>query len=151
MIDKRSLIVGAGATIAGRALLARLLLIKLRRDTARLNAGDYHALLAGYADDAAADQDVLALRDRVELVMDGPAGAPTRVELELDDRSVQAAACDVNTPAGDLGTQRERLEQKFRALSEPVLGAAGAARLLAMLGRAESCGVRELMGAGAPA
>ncbi len=52
MIDKRSLLAGAGAAIAGRALLTRLLLMKLRRDTARLNAGDYHALLAGYADDA---------------------------------------------------------------------------------------------------
>jgi ketosteroid isomerase-like protein len=52
LIDKRSVAVGAGAAIAGRALLTRLLLMKLRRDTARLNAGDYHALLAGYADDA---------------------------------------------------------------------------------------------------
>jgi ketosteroid isomerase-like protein len=52
VIDKRSLLAGAGAAIAGRALLTRLVLIKLRRDVARLNAGDYRALLAGYADDA---------------------------------------------------------------------------------------------------
>jgi ketosteroid isomerase-like protein len=52
VIDKRSLLAGAGAAIAGRALLNRLILIKLRRDVARLNAGDYRALLAGYAEDA---------------------------------------------------------------------------------------------------
>jgi ketosteroid isomerase-like protein len=52
VIDKRSLLAGAGAAIAGRALLTRLVLIKLRRDVARLNAGDFRALLAGYADDA---------------------------------------------------------------------------------------------------
>jgi ketosteroid isomerase-like protein len=52
VIDKRSFLAGAGAAIAGRALLTRLVLIKLRRDVARLNAGDYRALLAGYADDA---------------------------------------------------------------------------------------------------
>jgi ketosteroid isomerase-like protein len=52
MIDKRSMAIGAGAAIAGRALLPHLLLLKLRRDVRRLNAGDYRPLLAGYADDA---------------------------------------------------------------------------------------------------
>jgi ketosteroid isomerase-like protein len=52
MIDKRSAIVGAGGAIAARALLPHLLLLKLRRDLRRLNAGDHRPLLAGYADDA---------------------------------------------------------------------------------------------------
>ena len=52
MIDKRSLLLGAGAAIAGRAALPRLILLKLRRDVRRLNTGDYRPLLAGYADDA---------------------------------------------------------------------------------------------------
>jgi ketosteroid isomerase-like protein len=52
MIDKRSAIAGAGAAIAARALLPHLLLLKLRRDLGRLNAGDPGPLLAGYADDA---------------------------------------------------------------------------------------------------
>jgi ketosteroid isomerase-like protein len=51
-IDKRSFLAGAGAGIAARALLPRVLLIKLRRDVRRLNDGDYRPLLAGYADDA---------------------------------------------------------------------------------------------------
>jgi ketosteroid isomerase-like protein len=52
VIDKRSLILGAGAAIAGRALVSRLILMKLRRDVRRLNAGDYRSLLSGYAEDA---------------------------------------------------------------------------------------------------
>ncbi|MBV8999794.1 MAG: nuclear transport factor 2 family protein [Solirubrobacterales bacterium] len=52
MIDKRSMLVGAGAAIAGRAVLPHLILLKLRRDMRRLNAGDYRPVLAGYADDA---------------------------------------------------------------------------------------------------
>jgi ketosteroid isomerase-like protein len=52
MIDKRSALAGAGAALAGRALLPRLLLIKLRRDVRRLNEGDHRPLLAGYAQDA---------------------------------------------------------------------------------------------------
>jgi ketosteroid isomerase-like protein len=52
VIDKRSLIAGAGAAVAARALLTRLIQVKLRRDVARLSAGDYRSLLGGYADDA---------------------------------------------------------------------------------------------------
>lgn len=43
---------GAGAAIAARALLPRLLLVKLRRDVRALNAGDHRPLLSAYADDA---------------------------------------------------------------------------------------------------
>ena len=43
---------GAGAALAGRALLHRALLAKFRGDVERLNAGDHRSLLAGYADDA---------------------------------------------------------------------------------------------------
>jgi ketosteroid isomerase-like protein len=52
MIDKRSLLAGAGAAMAGRALLPQLILLKLRRDLRRLNAGDYGPVLSGYAEDA---------------------------------------------------------------------------------------------------
>jgi ketosteroid isomerase-like protein len=52
LTDKRSLVAGAGAVIAGRALLTRLIAVKLRRDLRRLNDGEYRPLLAGYADDA---------------------------------------------------------------------------------------------------
>lgn len=52
MIDMRSLCAGAGIVLVGRGLLTRLLLLKLRRDVKRLNAGDHRPLLRGYADDA---------------------------------------------------------------------------------------------------
>lgn len=48
----RSLVLGAGAVVIGRALLIQLLLARFRRDVQRLNAGDYQPLLSGYADDA---------------------------------------------------------------------------------------------------
>ena len=43
---------GFAAALTARALLRRALLIKLRRDVAALNGGDYRPLLAGYAPDA---------------------------------------------------------------------------------------------------
>lgn len=43
---------GVGAAVAARALLRRLILLKLRRDVRHLNAGDHAPLLAGFADDA---------------------------------------------------------------------------------------------------
>jgi len=52
MIHKRSVLAGAGAAIAGRAVLPHLILLKLRRDLRRLNAGDPSAVLSGYAEDA---------------------------------------------------------------------------------------------------
>jgi len=45
-------LVGAVAAFAVRALVARALLFKLRRDIAQLSAGNYAPLLAGYASDA---------------------------------------------------------------------------------------------------
>jgi ketosteroid isomerase-like protein len=44
-----SLAAGAGGALAVRALLTRLLLVKLRRDVRALSAGDYRPILANYA------------------------------------------------------------------------------------------------------
>jgi ketosteroid isomerase-like protein len=43
---------GAGGAVAARALVTRLLLVKLRRDVRALNAGDIQPLLSNYARDA---------------------------------------------------------------------------------------------------
>lgn len=43
---------GAAGALGARALLMRALLVKFRRDLAKLNAGDYKPLLNAYADDA---------------------------------------------------------------------------------------------------
>jgi ketosteroid isomerase-like protein len=42
----------AGTALGARAALARLVLVKLRRDVRALNAGDHGPVLRGYADDA---------------------------------------------------------------------------------------------------
>jgi 2-methylcitrate dehydratase PrpD len=81
-------------------------------------------------DDAACDENVIALREKVELVHDARRGAPTQVEVELLDGSVRGAARDVNQPERDLPRQRARLSEKFSALARPVLGPAGADELL---------------------
>jgi hypothetical protein len=55
-LSARSLIgiagAGAGGVIAARAALARLLLIKLRRDVRALNAGDVEPVLSNYSEHA---------------------------------------------------------------------------------------------------
>ncbi len=105
----------------------------------------------GVIEDAAAeDGEVLALRERVELLGDGDAAEPTRVEIALEDGTVLRAAFDVDSPASDLALQRERLEGKFEALAAPVLGARRSARLLSLLAGEEPSGARELMSAAAP-
>jgi len=48
----RGLLAGAALAGAARMLLTRALLVKLRRDVGRLNAGDHRPLLAGFAEDA---------------------------------------------------------------------------------------------------
>ncbi len=52
MRTKRSLLIGAAGVLVGRAIFQRALLMRLRGDVARLNAGDYGPLLAAFADDA---------------------------------------------------------------------------------------------------
>jgi ketosteroid isomerase-like protein len=52
MTHKLSLLTGAAAAVAARAVLPHLMLVKLRRDVTRLNAGDYQPVLAGFTDDA---------------------------------------------------------------------------------------------------
>ena len=47
-----SAVVGAVAAVGARAALPRLLMLKFRRDTERLSAGDHSTLLKAYADDA---------------------------------------------------------------------------------------------------
>ncbi|HEY1833089.1 MAG TPA: nuclear transport factor 2 family protein [Solirubrobacteraceae bacterium] len=48
----RALLIGAVGALVGRALAARLVLFKLRRDLVKLNEGDCGPVLAAFADDA---------------------------------------------------------------------------------------------------
>jgi 2-methylcitrate dehydratase PrpD len=83
-------------------------------------------------DDAAAgDPAVVALRDKVTVSDDGTSGAPTVVEVMLNDGGRLSTAHDVNTPERDLALQRRRLEQKFRTIATPHLGAERAEAVIA--------------------
>jgi len=98
------------------------------------------------ADGDARDPEVVELRGRVRLVEDGVAGQPTRVVARRHDGTALEEAVGVNTPLRDLGAQRARLQRKFMALAEPVIGAEGASSLsscVAALGSGPT--VRELM------
>ncbi|GAC1435103.1 MAG: hypothetical protein NVSMB51_03820 [Solirubrobacteraceae bacterium] len=52
MNNRTGFLAGLGVALAGRALMARLLLEKFRSDVRRLDRGDYSSLLSSYADDA---------------------------------------------------------------------------------------------------
>ncbi len=52
MSNRSGLIAGAAGALFIRGALIRVLLFKLRRDVAKLNAGDHGPLLGGYAKDA---------------------------------------------------------------------------------------------------
>jgi 2-methylcitrate dehydratase PrpD len=98
------------------------------------------------ADDDAVDPEVVELRGRVRLVEDGVPGQPTRVVVRGQAGAELSAAVGVNTPSRDLEAQRGRLEGKFIALAEPVIGVDGAGALsscVAALGTGPT--VRELM------
>jgi 2-methylcitrate dehydratase PrpD len=74
-------------------------------------------------DAAASDPAVISLREKVTVTDDGTSGAPTVVEVMLNDGRLLAAGRDVNTPERDLALQRRRLEEKFRTITTPHLGA----------------------------
>lgn len=82
-------------------------------------------------DAAATDPAVIALRDKVTVTDDGTSGAPTVVEVILNDGRLLTAARDVNTPERDLALQRRRLEEKFRTITTPLLGAEDAEAVIA--------------------
>jgi 2-methylcitrate dehydratase PrpD len=106
-------------------------------------------------DGDAVDEQVISLRGRVRLVEDGVAGRPTRVVVRLLDGAELEAAVDVNTASRDLAAQGARLELKFAALAEPLVGAEGAGLLAGRIGSlGPGVSVRELMAltrAGVPA
>ena len=82
---------------------------------------------------AASDPAVIALREKVTVTDDGTSGAPTLVEIILNDGRRLTAARDVNTPERDLVLQRRRLEEKFRTITTPHLGADRAEAVIAVV------------------
>ena len=111
----------------------------LRLTTAMGLAGVDTSRLASYSEQTAADPVLVDLRDKVSL--DLRTGIPStfaEVELALHDGSRVTARHDAGIPAVDVAQQGSRLEAKFTALVDPVLGKVKTAKLIDAAGRLEA-------------
>ena len=108
----------------------------LRMTTAMGLAGVDTSRLSSYSEAVAADPVLIGLRDKVSLEF--RAGIPSTVaeiELSLHNGAKFTARHDAGIPATDLAQQGTRLQAKFAALVDPVLGAAKTASLSAAIAR----------------
>jgi 2-methylcitrate dehydratase PrpD len=119
----------------------------LRLTTAMGLAGVDTSRLSTYSEEVAADPVLIGLRDKVSL--DFRSGIPntfSEIELLLTDGSTFTAQHDAGIPAADVARQGNRLEAKFAALADPVLGTDKAAHLIADIGRVDAlANIRGLM------
>lgn len=125
----------------------------LRLTTAMALTGTDTASPATFTDTTAANQDLVQLRDRVqiELVKDWP-NSQADVVVELADGRKLEKSFDSGIPAADVAAQGERVRAKFMSLATPVLAAAGAERLAAAVENVEQLkDAGELMTLAAPA
>ncbi len=111
----------------------------LRLTTAMALAGVDTGGLTNYSAATAADPTLIALRDKVEFDF-RPKTGPTRAELtlELTDGTRLTAQYDSGVPASDVADQGRRLEEKFAALVEPILGRGKAGDLLGAIDRLDT-------------
>jgi 2-methylcitrate dehydratase PrpD len=125
----------------------------LRLTTAMGLAGVDTSRLSSFSEAVAADPVLIGLRDKVALdFRSGIRSTFTETTLTLRDGSRVSAQHDSGVPAEDVTQQGRRLEAKFAALVDPVLGAERTARLIADVGQLDTLpDVRGLIGAGAAA
>jgi 2-methylcitrate dehydratase PrpD len=120
----------------------------LRLTTAMGLAGVDTSRLSTYSEAVAADPVLVGLRDKVSL--DFRTGIPntfTEIEILVRDGSRFTAQHDAGIPAGDVAHQGTRLEAKFAALVDPVLGTGRTARLITDIGRLDALpDLRETLG-----
>jgi 2-methylcitrate dehydratase PrpD len=110
----------------------------LRATAAMALLGDDTGAVAAYTDERVTRPALVEVRDRVTVVPDGDlTNAVSTAVLELADGSRLSATADSGQPCPDLAEQRRRLDEKFLALTEPVLGAAQARRLRVAAGRVD--------------
>ena len=119
----------------------------LRLTTAMALAGVDTGGLVNYSEATAANPMLVRLRDRVEFdFLQGQPNTIAELELELTDGSRVSARHDSGIPAADAADQGRRLEEKFTALVEPILGAARSRELIEQINRLdELLDVRHLM------
>jgi 2-methylcitrate dehydratase PrpD len=100
----------------------------LRLTAAMALAGRDTAGIDVYTDALTREPELVALRDKVQVVAWPTPNPDTRARIRVGDRSIEAA-CNVGIPATDLEAQWQKLTHKFHALVEPLLGAGVATRL----------------------
>ncbi len=111
----------------------------LRLTTAMGLTGADTSRLSTYSAAVAADPVLIGLRDKVSFdFRTDISNTFTEIELLLRDGTKLTAHHDSGVPATDVARQGTRLEAKFAALAEPILGTAKAARSIAEIGRLES-------------
>lgn len=101
-------------------------------------AGIETGALASFSDEAAGDPRLIAMRERISIDF-VPRGPHTVAELQLTltDGTVLHARHDSGVPASDVAAQGRRIEAKFAALAEPVIGAR-AGKLASMVARLDT-------------
>ena len=112
----------------------------LRRTVTMALAGIDTAALDAYSAATATDPRLVALGERLRIVfVDGWPSSKAELSVTLASGRQLSARHDSGIPAGDIAAQGRRLEDKFRSLTAPVLGAAGSERLLQAVSRIEDC------------
>ena len=111
----------------------------LRLTTAMALANVDTGRLASYSKETAADPTLVSLRDKIACeFVPGMPNTLANLELELTDGRRLATTYDSGVPADDIDDQGRRLEEKFVALAEPVLGTAKTHDLLGELQRIDT-------------
>ena len=95
--------------------------------------------LSTYSAEVATDPALVAIRDKVELdfCRDIP-NTFAEIDLMLTDGTQVTARHDSGIPAADTAEQGKRLEEKFAALVDPILGSNVTGALVADIGRLEA-------------
>jgi len=116
----------------------------LRHACAMALVGVDTAALESYTDARAADQALIALRQKVGVdFMTGWSNAVTEIDIELTDGRRLSARHDAGIPASDVAEQGCRIDAKFRTLAGPLLGMVRTERIIALtaqLGRLTGIG-----------
>ena len=108
----------------------------LRMTTAMALAGVETGRLDSYTEQNAADPVLTGLRDKVSIeFQSGWPHTKAEMEIETTDGAHVTATYDAGVPAADVMEQGRRLEQKFHALVDPILGAARARDIVAQVQR----------------
>ena len=119
----------------------------LRLTTAMALAGLDTSRLDVFSDATAADPLLAGLRDKMEIdFQDCWPHTLAEMDIYLTDGRMVTSRHDAGIPAADVAEQGQRLEAKFTALADPILGANRASRLLGAVAELDNApNVRELM------